>query len=181
MGRKKKEKKKPKTERKTITILKSEWEKWMPIKGNRSWTFLMRDARIALETVDNLKNINKKLNETLQEVAVENAKLLARGVRVMTKSVHPDAVLDWNKKNSSTEHTLSSNTTLNSGKKAELLKEIKDLSKQEGGICAILKPMDKKELHKLQLSEKELNKRIEVQIKRVQLRHLKPPSPPSTK
>jgi len=152
-----KDKKKPK--RKTISIQFNEWVKWDKLKGNMTWTLILRDARIAYESVQSMRKQITKLNDTLGKIALENAKLLAHGAPAMGSIPLSSESGVFSKRSIPIQK--SRGILKKDDPKSQLLAEIKQLQQDTDDIRSILKPMSKEELCSIQLSEEELVKRME--------------------
>ena len=149
--------KKPK--RKTLSIHVDEYNRWLKIKGKMTWTLVMRDARIAYEAVQSMRKQITRLNDTLQKIALDNAKLLAHGTSGVPLRSVPSTPKVFNKYSNSTQNF--SSISKKTDTKSQLLAEIKELQNRTNDIKSILKPMNEEELGKFQLSHEELEKRWE--------------------
>jgi len=155
-----------KPKRKTISIHIEEYSRWMKIKGKMTWTLVMRDARIAYEAVRSMRKQITRLNDTLQKIALENAKLLAKGAPPLRMRSVPSVPSAFTKHSGTAQNFNSINGK--SDPKVQLLAEIKGLQKSTDDIRSILKKLDdmsEEELQAGQLAPEELEKRWEKNLK----------------
>lgn len=144
---------KPKIKRKTITIQESEYDEWTPIKGEYSWTTLLKTVR---EGYQFFKQVMGNLTVKVESGAY-NSEIVGR----------------------STKRSMSSSRVQNlkpNSPKALVLAEIKKASEGDMTIEefreSLLKPLTEKELLNIQKSDAELEK---AQNKDIRLGDLKPP------
>jgi len=151
-----------KPKRKTISIHIEEYNRWIKIKGKMTWTLVMRDARIAYEAVRSMRKQITRLNDTLQKIALENAKLLVKGASPLRSRSVPSVPSAFTKHSGTAQNFNSINGK--SDPTAELMAEIRSLQKSTDDIRSILKPLDEmseEELQAHELTPEELEKRWE--------------------
>lgn len=138
--------------RKTVTIRKSEYDEWEKIKGEHTWTTI-------LKTVREQYIFFRKVMENLTIRVQAQSEPVGQGITRIKRPV-------------------SSLPIQNNTPKSQMLKELKKLTAGKMSIKefreSALKPMTEEELTKLQKSEEELVEAWEKQ--KIRLEDLKPPS-----